>query len=86
MVANEEKGTKVEDDVTLLKPDLLKRLEESATEAVSKENWSSLLTVFKGVSREILKTDAQFSLDKMPSMKNVLAFQVREEAAKATED
>lgn len=84
MVANEEKATKVEDEAILLKLDLLKRLKESATEAVSKENWSSLLTIFKGVSRDILKIDAQFSLDNMPSMKNILAFQVREEAAKAT--
>lgn len=41
-----------------------------------------LVAVFKELSKDILQTDAKFHLDQLPSMKNFLAHQAREDNMK----
>lgn len=74
---------KVEDEVSLLKQEFPKRLKDSANEAVenfqqSEAFWmqavlsrrSTLVAVFKEISKDILKIDVNIPLDYLPSMKD----------------
>lgn len=79
----EERSMKVEDEVSLLKQEFPKRLKDSANEAVenfqqSEAFWmqavlsrrSTLVAVFKEISKDILKIDVNIPLDYLPSMKD----------------
>lgn len=100
LIAFEERLVKAEFEASLLWEKLPKQLDEGATEAVEKFRrskefelaavlWcrSAIISVFKGMSKDILKVDAKFPLDKLPSMRDFLALQVRDaEAKKAAEE
>lgn len=44
-------------------------------------SYSDLINVFKGVSNDILKLDAKFPFDQLPSMRDILELQARETEA-----
>lgn len=81
----EKQVVRDEDEVALFKQDLPNRFKDSIAEAVDMAavlwSWSTLVTIFKEISKHIFKVDVNFPLNQLPCMNNILALQAREKPA-----
>lgn len=100
LTSYEERSIQDEVNTSLQRKELLKHLDDRATEVIEKVRWSDefelaaalwsrygLIRVLKGMSKDIIKVDANFPLDQLLFLKDFLVLQAREaEMKKATEE